>query len=765
MESDDVTPTTSSMVVTATATTTATAAPAHPSSPPSTATSPVSELSSKTPPTTAAAQAPDRKEDEIDETVLSLRAAGLEALAEAEQEAEREVMAQEAPSQTQTSTKETNQERQRAKDAAMSKLDKLLSQASQYTAFLEQQLEGLQPPPAPTTTTTTDKPNKKRAKKDEPPPDATVFGSYKSAPQPATLTGGTLKPYQLEGYRWLVGLWENGLNGILADEMGLGKTVQTIAFLARLRELKVFGWTVVVVPLSTVPNWVGEFRRWAPSIPVVMYHGTKEHRAELRKHMASCKDAAIPVVVTTYEIVCRDRSALQSLAWQTLVVDEGHRLKNRDCRLIKELNMLVGTKSTLDGGCSKLLLTGTPLQNNIAELWSLLHFLLPTVFNSLEFFTSVFEFDDVSADSRRVEESIVSKLHRILRPFMLRRLKSQVEKFLPPKLEMVVYCGMPAEQRDLYEAVRRGELSRLAREASNGEDRRSFMNTLMQLRKAANHPYLHFDPTAPDAATGAGAGATDASIVAVSGKLLVLDRLLDGLRRNKHKVLVFSQFTTMLDILDDYLRFCRPAWKYARLDGSTHFTMRQDLMAEFNRPESDVFCFLLSTRAGGVGINLMAADTVVLFDSDWNPHMDSQAQDRAHRIGQTRPVVVYRLISSKSVELKMLARANDKRKLERVVVRGAVKASASTSTSTSAVATASTTREQDEELTAHELRALLSDDFTGHLADVGEMPLANVDALLLDRDGLFSGKVPTKGVGYEVVEHKASSLVGEVVSS
>jgi len=651
--------------------------------------------------------------------------------AEAEYEKAEEDASRGQPQATQANRKE-----------ALSKLEVLLSQATQYTQFLEDQLilvhgqeytgEPAQEERPP------EKGKKKRARQSSPPEEANLLQ------QPKSMTGGTLKSYQLTGFRWLTGLWENGLNGILADEMGLGKTVQTLALMAHLHESKVYGWRLIVVPLSTMTNWVGEAQRWVPTLPVLMYHGTKEERSELRRTMATKRnqEAQIPLVITTYEIACRDRKELSQFTWTYLVVDEGHRLKNRHCRLIRELNALVGTKPAIDGGCSKLLLTGTPLQNDLAELWSLLNFLLPQVFSSLAFFQSVFELeggDGTPADESKIvmlqeEQNIVSKLHRILRPFMMRRLKCQVEQYLPPKLEVVLYCGMTKDQRDLYEKIKAGELGEMlkaARKAKDRADSKSCMNLMMQLRKAANHPFLHFDPTSEEQVT-------DESIVQLSGKMIVLDRMLRELKERGHKVLIFSQFTSMIDIIDDYLRFLRPQYRYCRLDGSTHFTDRHNLMKEFNE-SSDCFIFLLSTRAGGMGINLVASDTVIIFDSDWNPQVDSQAQDRAHRLGQKRPVAVFRLISTKSIELRILMKANAKRKLERIVVRA-----------------------KQQELTTEELKDLLVDDFSGHVLDVGEIDAKTLSECFMDRDKLFSGTVPKKGKGYEIVEYQASAIVGGV---
>ncbi|KAH9254424.1 hypothetical protein BASA81_007537 [Batrachochytrium salamandrivorans] len=660
----------------------------------------------------------EERDDEmegLDESILKANAAATEELDEEDEQEERErELERERTKQLSAKAKAQH------KKEALSKLETLLQQASQYTDFLAGQLIEVQGGAGGDGGAGGEE---KRPKLDQ----------EELLQQPSSMTGGTLKPYQLQGFRWLTGLWENGLNGVLADEMGLGKTVQTLALMCHLRQLKVFGFRLIVAPLSTISNWVSECERWCPDMPCILYHGSKEERSALIKSSLRKKGDKIPLVITTYEIVCRDRKELQKLKFSFLVVDEGHRLKNRHCKLIKELNLLVGTKDAIHGGCSKLLLTGTPLQNDLSELWSLLNFLLPQVFSNLDFFQSVFEFDSNQVvDATKVvtlqtEENIVGKLHKILRPFMLRRLKSQVESEMPPKREVVLYCAMTPEQRELYDSIKRGELAELLKSANTTN--KSYLNLCMQLRKASNHPYLHFDPTSSH---------TDDSIVQVSGKMVVLDRMLRELKARGHKVLLFSQFTSMLDIVDDYLRFLRPEYEYCRLDGNTHYLERRELMKNFNDPQGEAFLFLLSTRAGGVGINLASADTVIIFDSDWNPHQDSQAQDRAHRIGQTKPVAVYRLVTGRSIELSILSRANSKRKLERVVVQSTKK-----------------------DLSSDDLRTLLQDDFTGHMSDIGEVDMDTLDELL-DREKFFAPGFPKKGKGYEVAEHQASSIVGAV---
>lgn len=483
-------------------------------------------------------------------------------------------------------------------------------------------------------------------------------------------------------------------------------------------------------------------------MPVLQYHGTKEERAVMRKKYLKKKNqkrnmVEFPVTVTTYEIVCRDRKDIQGCQWKYLIVDEGHRLKNHKCRLFRELNELANG-SVLVGGANKILLTGTPLQNNLTELWSLLNFLMPEIFDDLEFFQSVFAFDGVGEDEaeenmieREASGNIVSKLHKILAPFMMRRLKRDVEESLPDKKEVVMYVPMKKEQKEMYDSIVSGELSKIL-EAATG-NKTQLNNVMMQLRKCSLHPYLHFEPN-----DASGNLSTDQRIIDVSGKLSVLDKMLSHFQKNGHKTLVFSQFTSMLDIIEDYLVELRPQYKHCRIDGTVSLDSRKSQMHSFNT-DPDLLCFLLSTRAGGVGINLTAADTVIIFDSDWNPHQDNQAQDRCHRIGQTKDVMVYRLITSNSVELKILDKANSKRKLERVVC----------------AKQATIHNKTRKALTTADLRDLLRNDFTGHLANCGAIDDESITTLL-DRSKVLSQDFPLKDKGYEIVDHKASSIVGGI---
>jgi ATP-dependent DNA helicase len=602
--------------------------------------------------------------------------------------------------------------------------------------------------------------------------------------QPSLLTGGTLRDYQLEGIRWLCNLFENGLNGILADEMGLGKTIQVIGLIAHLKAQGVRGPFLIAAPLSTLMNWANEFRKWVPSINIVVYHGNKVARRAMRAkqlHKSRRSDANFPVIITSYEMIMQDAKSFNNLGfvWKYVIIDEGHRLKNMDCRLVRELKRARSE--------NRLLLTGTPLQNNLTELWALLNFILPDVFDDLELFESWFSFASVNTTTAHPDSEqaglltgdkraeIVSKLHEILRPFLLRRLKSDVVQDMPSKTEIFVYCPMTALQREYYTMIMNRTLE-AAMEAKYGKKlyrtmRASFKtsslrNRAMQLRKCCNHPYLFDEPT-----DGNGQLETDERLVQASGKLVVLDRMLRALRREGHKVLIFSQMTRVLDILEDFLDL--RGYSHCRLDGSTKLDTRQEQVDAFNKTKAgsaavadddSMFCFLLSTRAGGLGINLVSADTVIFFDSDWNPQQDNQAQDRCHRIGQTRHIAVYRLVTENSFENRMLQRAFDKRKLERVVIqRGHFKQQ---------VGAAPDEDEPPKALTNAELEELLRDDVL--LRDgvesggIGDAELAQIlDRDLVVRsfatakeDGKADGQLlPTTGKGYEVVEN-ASAATG-----
>ncbi|KAK4213816.1 SNF2 family N-terminal domain-containing protein [Rhypophila decipiens] len=672
------------------------------------------------------------------------------------------------------------------------------------------------------------------------------------AKQPKCLVGGTMRDYQLEGLTWMYEICIQGMSGILADEMGLGKTIQTISLIALLREQENYlGPHLIVAPLSTLSNWIDEFHKWVPSIPVVMYHGTPDQRSDIfkkdiMKHMHGGRPSdKFPVVCTSYEMVMKDRASLGKINWEFIIIDEGHRMKNFNSKLFRELKTFTSA--------TRLLITGTPLQNNLKELWSLLNFLLPKIFRDWEAFESWFDFSDLEDEegteefiADKTKQELVKKMHVVLQPLLLRRVKSDVAKYLPKKREYVLFAPMTKEQTDLYNVIndktidtraflenkvverltgatnsparslrstplssrsssvrletdtdtdvasvstresppdvkpdkpnafammmggkrprgrppknpaakaaaavaetptkptkkvpkrkepsvasspasksakssrqstpassRRGrprksqvyteadsdeekldddefeaklaeEISRTEAQdldiAMNAEDferaqtlelakreisAKKLGNPLAQLRLVCNSPHNFYNPWSPE--TGVH---VDESIVTSSGKMLLLDRLLPALFKRGHKVLIFSQFKTQLDILEDYCRELRQ-WDLCRIDGGVSQVDRRAQIDEFNN-NPDMKIFLLSTRAGGQGINLASADTVILFDSDWNPQQDLQAQDRAHRIGQTRPVIVYRLATKGTVEEDLLMSADAKRRLEKLVIK------------------------------------------------------------------------------------------------
>ncbi|CAF3779677.1 unnamed protein product [Adineta steineri] len=494
--------------------------------------------------------------------------------------------------------------------------------------------------------------------------------------QSKMLVGGSLKPYQLQGLEWLVSLYNNNLNGILADEMGLGKTIQTIALIVHLLDYKkIPGPSLIIVPLSTLSNWASEFQRWAPDVNVIQYKGLPHVRKLLGQ---TIRNNRFNVLLTTYEYIMRDRSVLSKVPWKYVIVDEGHRMKNHHCKLTQILN------SFYCNAPHRLLLTGTPLQNNLPELWALLNFILPTIFKSATTFTDWFNAPFATLPSEKVELNheetllIIRRLHKVLRPFLLRRLKKEVESQLPEKVEYIIKCELSALQKCLYHAMSKNRT--LIIESQNGKGgRRALMNKLMQLRKICNHPFLFAeieDRLAESLGYKEGV-INGADLFRVSGKFELLDRILPKLKASGHKILLFCQMTAVMDLLEHY--FSYRSYTYLRLDGTTKADDRCELLKSFNDDNVNCFIFLLSTRAGGVGLNLQKADTVILFDSDWNPHQDQQAQDRAHRIGQKNEVRVLRLMAVNTVEEKILACARYKLNVDEKVIQAGMFNRSSTS--------------------------------------------------------------------------------------
>ncbi|KAI9152135.1 Lymphoid-specific helicase [Paramyrothecium foliicola] len=755
------------------------------------------------------------------------------------------------------------------------------------------------------------------------------------ASQPKCMVNGTMRDYQLEGLTWMFEICSQGMSGILADEMGLGKTVQTISLIALLREQENYlGPHLIVAPLSTLSNWMEEFEKWTPSIPVTMYHGTKPERDQIfrtkmmRNLTKGRPNDKFPVVCTSYEMVLRDQANLSKINWEFIIIDEGHRMKNADAKLFQQLRQFTSA--------TRLLITGTPLQNNLKELWSLLHFLLPNIFTDWEAFESWFDFSDLEDEKSteefiedKMKQDLVKKMHLILQPLLLRRVKQDVAAYLPKKREYVLFAPMTKEQTDLYNVLGNKEIdarafledqvvekiksaasskqtsrastrsnsavravkpkqktsagettlairesprkiksetkdvaspvnafammmgkrgpskaaqnskavasttkttpakntpkrkapptaavpdaksarssrqstpasvrrttrkTRTYKDADSDEEKMSddefeaklanemvlsdeeeeskesslspeeeelaqsielakkqvaqkkLGNPLAQLRLACNSPHNFYNPWA--IATDL---PVDETIVTSSGKMMLLDRLLPALFKDGHKVLIFSQFTTQLDILEDYCQELR-GWKICRVDGSVSQASRREQIREFNTdPEYKIF--LLSTRAGGQGINLASADTVILFDSDFNPQQDLQAQDRCHRIGQTRPVIVYRLATKDTVEESLLMSADAKRRLEKLVIKkGGFK-------------TMGQKLDNREDLDSETLRALLLKDGQVYNTCGGEQVLNDDDLRVLCDRSEAAYERAAKGEGdadgYRVVETGADSI-------
>ncbi|XP_032238134.2 SWI/SNF-related matrix-associated actin-dependent regulator of chromatin subfamily A containing DEAD/H box 1 isoform X2 [Nematostella vectensis] len=506
-----------------------------------------------------------------------------------------------------------------------------------------------------------------------------------------------LKPYQLTGLNWLILMHEQGVNGILADEMGLGKTVQAISFIAHLIEKGDDGPHLIIVPSSTLNNWVKEFKQWCPTIRFTLYYGSQEERTYLREEILD-EHSDFKVIITTYNMATggfEDTSFLRQLRPHYVVFDEGHMLKNMQSQRYLKLTRIRAKR--------RLLLTGTPMQNDLLELMSLLSFVMPTIFDGrtdglkLLFGNKKLDRD---ADSGYIKER-AEQAKKIMKPFVLRRLKKDVLQELPQKHEHVIHCELSTSQKDLHSKL----MLKCYNEYRDAKGSNQYKNILMALRMMSNHPLLlrnyYKDETLREMAVkycrdienrgsevdlvcedmtvmsdfelhrlcleqrSLSSYVLGEELLYDSGKFERLNAMLPEMKDNGDRVLLFSQFTLVMDIIEVYLQHC--GYRYFRLDGQTPVVERQPMIDNFNS-DPDIFLFLLSTKAGGLGINLTSANVVILHDIDFNPYNDKQAEDRCHRVGQTRDVHVYRLIAKDTVEDNMLKCANSKLKLEKDVV-------------------------------------------------------------------------------------------------
>ncbi|KAG9509695.1 SWI/SNF-related matrix-associated actin-dependent regulator of chromatin subfamily A containing DEAD/H box 1, partial [Fragariocoptes setiger] len=518
-----------------------------------------------------------------------------------------------------------------------------------------------------------------------------------------------LKPYQLVGLNWLCLMYQRNINAILADEMGLGKTIQVIAFIAHLREnVGIKQHFLIVVPASTLDNWGREFETWCPDIRTLHYHGNQDERAQIRYVIAKHKKE-FDVILTTYNVIQNhdDKKMLKAFNFEYLVFDEAHMLKNMKSLRYQNLIKIKSRR--------RILLTGTPLQNNLLELMSLLVFTVPRMFMSkMSHIDRIFSSSSTKQEGGRTEYETerIEQAKRIMKPFFFRRLKKDVLTDLPQKVEKTIRCQMTKEQAKLYkkmvesftQEIRSNEDQSLEADDSfsieMSSDIKKGAGMLMAMRRISNHPLLmrnHYTPEKlrqmshlmlrepthreanPDLILEDMIVMHDFELhmlcklykaierfklcdndIVSSGKFARIDILLEEVKRTQQRCLIFSQFVMMLDIMEEYLKI--RGHNYVRLDGSTKVSDRLNLIDEFNQNDG-VFIFLLSTKAGGLGINLTSASVVIIHDLDFNPYVDKQAEDRSHRVGQTKDVTVYKLISENTVEEGMLQIAEDKLRL------------------------------------------------------------------------------------------------------
>jgi chromodomain-helicase-DNA-binding protein 4 len=472
--------------------------------------------------------------------------------------------------------------------------------------------------------------------------------------QPHGLKRGKLMTYQLQGVNWLLSKFWEGNSAVLADEMGLGKTIQIIALLTTLVQDDPQCWPfLIVVPNSTCPNWRREIKQWSPDLRVVAYHGGRGPQELAYKYELfpeGPNDMKAHVVVMSYDSAQDERTRVlfKSVRWAGLIVDEGQRLKN-------DQNILYGALRAMNIPF-RVLLTGTPLQNNKRELFNLIQFIDPTM-KALELDE---KYQEVTAQN-------IPELHKLIRPYFLRRTKIQVLKFLPAMAQIIVPVTMTVLQEKLCKSIiaKNPDLIKaiFANSKMAKKERGSLNNILVQLRKCLCHPFIYSEAVEERSADPEVA---HRNLISASAKLVLLEIMLRQLKKDGHRVLIFSQFLGQLDIVEDFLNGM--GYEFRRLDGTIGSLEKQRRIDAFNAPDSTLFAFLLSTRAGGVGINLATADTVIIMDPDFNPHQDIQALSRAHRIGQKKDVLCIQLMTKNSVEEKIMQIGRKKMALDHVLI-------------------------------------------------------------------------------------------------
>lgn len=436
---------------------------------------------------------------------------------------------------------------------------------------------------------------------------------------------GDLRIYQKAGYNWMRFLGQYGLGGCLADDMGLGKTVQTLALLQAEKENGAQNASLLVLPTSLVYNWELEAKKFAPDMKVFNYTG-----AFRDKNIEQFQ--GYDLVLTTYGTVRNDADMMKEYYFHYIILDESQAIKNPGSVIAKEI---VKLKSR-----HRLILTGTPIENSTSDLWSQMNFVNPGLLGSLAFFKNEF----LAPIEKRNDQRKAQRLHSLIKPFVLRRNKSQVAKELPEKTEYIQYCSMTEEQQKLYDETKsfiRNQLTETIQKKGLGSSQIYILQGLTKLRQLANHPGMTVDGYAGE-----------------SGKMEEVLSMLENAMSEDHKILVFSQFVKHLDILRTHLD--KQEVKYAYLDGSTRDRQKE---VETFQNDQDVRLFLISLKAGGVGLNLTAADYVFILDPWWNPAAEQQAIDRAHRIGQDKKVFIYKFITKDTLEEKILMLQNSKKKL------------------------------------------------------------------------------------------------------